>query len=271
VVPCLGSLESEYDFATGGGEGDLGYLRAKFSKLVRTHREVYVPELKRKLNITTRTITWKTARAGIEIVAVFKVIYPLGNKKRYSVRLRTGRTSGHAMLEGPETYNDPSIVIEGRRTGARSAQLSGVRTSPVATAAHRTKCAEPKIVPCLGPLESEYSFNTGGGEGDLGFLRAKYGKLARTHREIYIPFLRRKLVITRRKVTWKAARGTEIVAVFEVIRQTTKRHSRRLPTGRTSGHATLEGPETYGDPILVIEGRRTARAAKTDDGDAHAR
>jgi hypothetical protein len=128
--------------------------------------------------------------------------------------------------------------------------------TPVATTAHRSKCAEPKIVPCLGPLESEYGF-TGGGEGDLSYLHAKYGKLVRTHREVYVPFFRRKLVITARKVTWKAARGVEIVAVFEVMRQVGRRHSRRLPTSPTSGHTTLEGPETYADPILVIEGRRT--------------
>jgi hypothetical protein len=119
IVPCLAPLESEYSFNTGGGEGDLGYLRAKYGKLVRTHREVYVPELRRSLNITTRTVTWKPARSGIEIVAVFKVISPLSDKKRYSVRLRTGRTSGHATLEGPETYNDPSLVIQGRRTALR--------------------------------------------------------------------------------------------------------------------------------------------------------
>jgi hypothetical protein len=111
----------------------------------------------------------------------------------------------------------------------------------------------------LGPLESEYNDSTAAGEGDLGYLRATFGKLVRTHREVYISFFHRKIALTTRKVTWKAARNVEVVAVFEVIypaQASKKRYSRRLPSGRTSGHATLEGPETFNDPSLVIEGRR---------------
>jgi hypothetical protein len=134
----------------------------------------------------------------------------------------------------------------------------------VATAAHRKKCPDPKVIPCKGSLESEYNYNTGGGEGDLAYLWARFTKPVRTHREVFVPLLHRMVHVTTRKVVWKAARNVEIVAVYKVIYPvgSGNPYSRKLRSSTTGGRTTLEGPETFNDPSLVIEGRRTARAAR---------
>lgn len=119
-------------------------------------------------------------------------------------------------------------------------------------------------MPCLGPIQSVYTFE-GQGEGDDSYLKAHVGPSSKPTEERLAKPVPGEYEVTHRVASWQAAAGTELVAAYLAYFDRGKYPSyRKIPTGRLSGHATLEALKAIGStpgiagrvPLLYLEGRR---------------
>jgi hypothetical protein len=117
-------------------------------------------------------------------------------------------------------------------------------------------------VPCLGPIQTEYTFG-GSGFGALGSIWAKLGSTTVVEQSVHGQELTE---VKERSFTWHSKPNVEIVAVYVLtdVPNTNKYVVRKLSTGLHSGHTVLRSvlrtsPSRFSSttPILLLQGRRT--------------
>jgi hypothetical protein len=127
----------------------------------------------------------------------------------------------------------------------------------------RISLAQPRCVPlarhapCLGRIQSEYSFFTGQGSGAVSLIRVTHGPREEIGRDTnHEPILRRTF-------TWHSVSGVRMRAVYVVsaIGNTGKYRFRPVPTKAHHGQVTLKVDQGGNIPRLLLEGERTASKA----------
>jgi hypothetical protein len=238
-VPCLGPLQSDYDYA-GEGYGDLGYVWAKAGP-EKVIGHVYMKEpAPGEYEVLQRTFTFHTKR-GVELAAVYVLRGGDHGHYRYqSVPIQ----NGHVTLTAVRDTSPPILLLEAKR-------------EPNAPPEHHEPNCYVREVPCLGRIQTLFAFNGKVG-GAVSLIHVSAGT------EESDGTTPNGKPIMQRRVSWRSAPSVSIVVayVLTIDRENKKTgwHIQRIPTAAHSGQTTLvtepENPvET--EPFVLLEGRWT--------------